>query len=232
MKHYITRAWADGTDFIGTAYHRKTGVKAGRSGMGDMICEVSNLYAQGGPADVLCEKVHPAIKTFLSLINEKHSQYEWLIDPYTYRKIVSKSKDLETQEQISDRKILHCYPEFDYIKLDRNKFVKTELPSEEYATVQTVPFAKKCNYTIQMMENVKKQYNIKIVEVGGQEKLGLKKLAYIIDNAKFHIGIDSGMSHFAHCIKEKKDVHLYVPRDRITGVTYRWINQGYNVNLI
>jgi hypothetical protein len=64
------------------------------------------------------------------------------------------------------------------------------------------------------------------------EKLGPAKVAYIISKAKFHIGIDSGMSHFALTIKNKEDVHIYVPKDRQTSVTYRWINKGYNVELI
>ena len=40
------------------------------------------------------------------------------------------------------------------------------------------------------------------------------------------------MSHYALTIKDKKDVHIYVPEDRITGVTYRWLKYGYNVKLM
>jgi len=225
--NFVTRAWGDGTDFIGTDIFRDKDVKAGRSGFGDMICEVSNLIAQTDEATIHCPKMHSAYKPFVKMINHDMSKYEWKTGK-GYSERIGKNWD----DQNNRFNILHCYPDFPYVKLDPKRFSETHIPGVEYATIQTVPFSKKCGYTKEIMDGVKAKYNLPIVDVGGQEHLGLDKIAYIIHNAKFHIGIDSGMSHFAHTIKPKEDVHIYVPKNRCTGVTYRWINQGYNVELI
>jgi hypothetical protein len=231
--NFITRAFGDGTDFIGTKLHRTKDKPAGRSGFGDMICEVSNLYAQATEGNILTDKLHPGFNRFLKMIDHPHDNYLWDVHPGKYARTLQKCKSWEDQKSIPDVTLLHCYPDYDYIKLDRSRFIETELPTGEYATIQRRPYAKKCGYTHQMIQGVERRYpNMNIIEVGDREDLGMEKVAYLIDNAKFHIGIDSGMSHFAHCIKDKQDVHLYVPEDRITGVSYRWINQGYNVTLI
>lgn len=226
------RVLADGTDFIGTDIFRPIGVHAGRSGMGDTICELSNLInANYNSASILVPKLHPAFKQLKELFGLS-SKYEWRINPQEYNilKKYSSHDEIEVKEGL---KLLHCYPEFeDYAKLDKSKFIETNIPSEPYATIQRVPFAKKCQYTDKHIKYIESQYNIKIIEIGGKEHLGLEKIAYIIDNAQFHIGLDSGMSHYALTIKDKKDVHIYVPEDRITGVTYRWLKYGYNVKLM
>jgi len=227
---YITRAWADGTDFIGTDIERKSNVKAGRRGMGDMICEVSNFYRTDG-GNVLTDGLNPAFHDFCNLFNHNHEKYKWNVDDISFMNLVSKSYDWNSFEGISERKVIHCYPEGSYVKLDPSKFVQTEIPDGEYVTVQSKPFAKKCNYTDEV-DKAKAMYDLPIIEVGGKESLGLAKLAYIIHNAKYHIGIDSGMTHFANCIKEKNDVHIYIPKGRITGVGKRWIDQGYKVNIL
>ena len=231
--NFITRAFGDGTDFIGTPLHRGKDVKAGRSGFGDMICEVSNLYAQATEGTILTDKLHPGFNRFLQMIDHPHDNYLWEIHPRKYNREVRQCKSWEDQKRLPDKTLLHCYPDFDYIKLNKNSFRETILPTGDYVTIQRRPRAKKCGYTPQMIQDVERRYSgIQIIEVGEREDLGMEKVAYLIEHAKFHIGIDSGMSHFAHCIKDKQDVHLYVPRDRITGVTYRWINQKYNVTLI
>jgi hypothetical protein len=231
MDQFIVRAKGDGTDFIGTPLYRHIDQPAGRSGMGDMICEMSNLIAQSNRATILADKAHNALNTFCKMANG--GNYIWDINPVKFRNIARQSKDWHDFQVKANRRVLHCYPDFPYIRLNEEKFIKTDIPIGEYATIQRVPFAKKCGYTDSMIQSIVDRYpGMKIIDVGGKESLGLEKLAYIINNAKFHIGIDSGMSHFAHCIKDKKDVHLYVPKDKITGVTYRWINQGFNVELI
>jgi hypothetical protein len=229
---FVARAIADGTDFIGTDIFRKEGIPAGRSGLGDAICEISNLINYGyDTAEVVVPKFHPAFKNLLNLY-DINGKYNWKLDSNFYNgtKIYSTIKEIEEK---TGYKVLHCYPEFkEYAKLDKSKFIKTDLPKEPYATIQRTPFAKKCLYTEKHIKYMESQYDIKIIEIGGKENLGLERVAYIIDNAEFHIGIDSGLTHFALTIKDINDVHIYVPEDRITGVTYRWLHNEYNVKLM
>lgn len=233
----MARAWADGFDFLNTKLHRKKNVKAGRRGFGDMICEVSNLcqapyFNDGG--NILVPDLHKGFKDFISLLPVDTSHWHWEVNSSKFMNLVRKTKDWDSQNNL--RTILHCHSVYDeYVRLDDNKFIECEDlvdTSTEYATIQRVPFAQKCNYNKNHIKYIENKYNIKLIEIGGNEKLGPAKVAYIISKAKFHIGIDSGMSHFALTIKNKEDVHIYVPKDRQTSVTYRWINKGYNVELI
>ena len=233
---FITRAWADGTDFIGTDLHREKNKRAGRRGFGDMICEVSNLYAQSKDAEVLCPFLHSGHKKFCSMIDMKDRKYFWSPNGSKHNHYISMSKDNESLCNFSESKLLHCYPDYDYVKLDESKFLETEIPKGDYITCQSKPNAKKCNYErthIQKaLKQFKKQFGMEIIEVGGKESLGMEKIAYLIKHSKYFVGIDSGMTHFANTVKEKSDVHIVVPEDRITGVSWRWINQGYNVKLV
>ena len=237
MVDLVVRCWADGLDFVGTSIHRKNNIKAGRSGFGDMICEVSNLcmspfFEEGG--SVLAPDYHPAHKKFIDFLSLDLSHWKWISDNGEYNRITKKSKDWHSLNEI--RPILHCHSIYeDYVKLDKDKFIEcNDLvdTTTEYATIQTIPFSRKCQYTQDHIKQMEDQYQLGIIEIGGKEKLGMNKIAYIIDKAKYHIGIDSGMSHFALTIKNKEDVHLYVPEQRQTSVCYRWIKNGYNVKLI
>ena len=69
MDQFIVRAKGDGTDFIGTPLYRHIDQPAGRSGMGDMICEMSNLIAQSNRATILADKAHNALNTFCKMAN-------------------------------------------------------------------------------------------------------------------------------------------------------------------
>lgn len=233
----MARAWADGLDFIGTNIHRPKNVKAGRVGFGDMICEVSNLcqapyFNQGGT--ILVPDLHSAFNVFVSMLPCNMDKWTWEVNRSKFNKIKVQTKDWDSQNSL--RTILHCHTEYDdYIKLDKNKFKKCEVlvdTDTEYATIQRKAFSKKCQYNDNHIKKMEDKYGMKIIEIGGHEKLGPEKCAYILDKAKLHIGIDSGMSHFALTVKDKQDVHIHVPKDRITSATYRWIDKGYNVTLI
>lgn len=233
----MARAWADGLDFVGTEFHRPANKKAGRRGFGDMICEVSNLcqapyFAEGGT--ILVPHLHKGFKAFTALLPVDISHWEWKANASQFNKLVAQTKNWDSQNKL--RTILHCHSIYDeYVRLDSNKFEECEKlvdTNTEYVTIQRTPFAQKCNYTKDHIKQIEKRYDVKLVEIGGHEKLGPAKVAYIIHKAKFHIGIDSGMTHFALTIKDKQDVHIYVPERKQTSPTYRWINKGYNVTLI
>lgn len=242
LRHFITRAFTDGKDFIGSDIHRPAGENAGRNGFGDMICEVSNLIAQTNKADILHFGVgkspfsqNIAYRDFIKLIDMSGKNYKWINDPMQYEQWRVQSNSNEQLCKLSERELLNCQPDHPYVKLDPNKFSKEKLELKEYVTYQSNPFSKKCKYD---RPHVQKEYVRKIkergipaVDIGGLEDAGLPTIAAIVKNSVAHVGIDSGMTHFALCIKDKKDVDIVVPEDRISAVSYRWIEQKYNVAL-
>ena len=245
MKKYITRAFTDGTDFIGADMFRPAGFKAGRNGFGDMICEVSNLCAQSESAEILHYGVgtesysqNMAYKNFIKLVDLSGRKYEWVSDRDTFDAAVDACDSNESICKHTERELLHCYPDHPYVKLDKSKFAAPQDLGLEggYVTYQSNPFSRKCGYDRPHMQkaymHMIKERKLPAIDVGGLEQAGLPVIASILENAVAHIGIDSGMTHFALCVKDKKDVDIVVPEDRISGVAYRWIEQGYNVTLV
>jgi hypothetical protein len=236
LDKFITRAWGDGTDFIGTDLFRPTTGKAMRTGFGDLICEFSNLYAQTSKASVLTNATHAALSHFASLVDLSGRKYDWIENRPLHTQYVNQSTDNESLCEVSGMKLLHCYPDYEYVQLDKSKFDTTDIPEGHYGTYQSKGISGKCSYDrphIQKyIDKVKRDLDIPFVDVANLQHLGLAKVAYIIDNAMVHVGIDSGMTHFAHTIKLKDDVIIIVPEDRITGVSYRWLNHGFRVELV
>ena len=233
--NFIVNAFTDGTDFIGQDGFRPIGQRCAPRGFGDMICQISNLNAQTDSGNVLTSYINPAFNIFNSLLLKKHQKHTWINNRAIFEQCVSMASNNEELCKITDRKFLHSYPDYEYIKLDKSKFINPDGWNEKpfsYATAQSVPFAQKCKYDLDEIQNIYKKFGIKIIEVSGKEDLGLLKLAYIIHNAQFHLGIDSGMTHFALTIKDKKDVKIFIPKKRITGVGKRWIDAGGDVTLI
>ena len=97
---FITRAFGDGTDFIGTQLHRMKDKPAGRSGFGDMICEVSNLYAQATEGNILTNKLHPGFNRFLKMIDHPHDNYLWDIHPGKFAREIQKCKNWDEQNSL------------------------------------------------------------------------------------------------------------------------------------
>ena len=102
------RVLADGTDFIGTKVFRPAGVHAGRNGLGDCICELSNLInADYDQASILVPRLHPAFKDLKKLYGLS-SKYEWIINPAEYNGL-KKFKSHDEIEQKKGLKLLHSY---------------------------------------------------------------------------------------------------------------------------
>jgi hypothetical protein len=242
---FIVNGFLDGTDFLnnkekfasrhGTSWP-KISKRSAPYGFGDMICQISNLNAMcKESATILTDRQNVGFHTFNRLINKCQEKYHWNIDKSRYEHLISISNNNITLSELSGCKSLHYYPDFEYVKLNKSKFIKPDNfdDSVEYATMQTIGSGR-FPFMYDKIENEKlfKKYNIKLIDVGNKESWGLPKLAWVIDNAKFHLGIDSGMTHFALTIKNKNDVKIFLDKDRITGVGYRWINQKYNVSKI
>ena len=247
MMKFITRGFADGTDFIGTDdFYPKT-KKAGRGGFGDMICEFSNLYAQTNKADVAMfdhgknrGTLHPAYRDFMSLVDMKGRDYNWECEKSvkTWEKITgNKCKTNDHLCEASERNLLMPYPDYPYVRLRKNRFEVVKNLPNRYITYQSKALSGKCQYDRPHVDKeykrIRDSYGVECFDIHGKHnKYTTAQIAYIIDNAVSHVGIDSGMTHFALCIKKKENVHIVVPKDKITGVSYRWINQGYKVELV
>ena len=236
MDKFIARAWGDGTDFIGKDVFRPKTKNAGRNGFGDMICEVSNLYHLSDNAEVLIPQKHNALNNFLTMIDMENKNFLWKVDKGSWDRLKRKSRDNKSLEEVSGRKVLPCYPDYDYVKILESRMLKTNIPKTPYITIQYTGNAKKNFHDKEKTQNrlreIEKKYGMPTFNLHKKEELGLQKIAYIIKNAELHLGIDSGMTHFAHTIKPKDKVHIVIDEERITGVAYRWINQGYKIDLV
>jgi len=236
---FVTRGFADGTDFIGTDdFYSKT-KKAGRGGFGDMICEISNLYAQTKEADTEIVprgahsgKVHPGYKDFIQLIDMEGRNYRW-----STSSSLSSCKTNDDIVKSTGRKLLMPYPDYPYVQVVKDRLEAVSGLPDQYITYQSKGLAGKCGYdrdhVTEAYKRFRESYGVECFDVhNAHKRYSTSQIAYIIDNAIAHVGIDSGMTHFALCIKKKEDVIIIVPKDKITGVSYRWINQGYKVQLV
>lgn len=239
LEKFIVRAYCDGTDFIGTDIHRDRFTPSGRTGFGDMIQEVSNLYHRTKKAAILCPSLNPAYQDFTNMLDMSDREYLWNPDTEKYNLYTDICKTNEQLALRSGRSLVMPHPNTDdYVKMVKERFVDPEEETfyKPYVTYQSKPRATKCQYGRKHVQDAYlakiKSYGVQAVDVDGLEELGMSKLAWIIDNAIAHVGIDSGMTHFALTVKNKGDVKIIVPEDRITGVSYRWINKGYDVELV
>ena len=239
LEKFIVRAYCDGTDFIGTDIHRDKSTPSGRNGFGDMIQEISNLYHRTKKAAILCPSLNPAYKDFTNMLDMTDREYLWNPDTEKYNLYTDICKTNEQLALRSERSLVMPHPNTDdYVKMVKERFVDPEEETfyKPYVTYQSKPRATKCQYGRKHVQDAYlakiKSYGVQAVDVDGLEELGIPKLAWIIDNAIAHVGIDSGMTHFALTVKNKGDVKIIVPEDRITGVSYRWINKEYNVELV
>ena len=231
MRKFITRCFSDGTDFGRPKSTRENIARAGRSGFGDSICEISNLINTCDEAEIVLPDVHPGAKALLGLYDLTGRNYK-LTDKRFIDNCVRNSYDNESMAEFAGMEFLHCYPEFPrYAKLDPNKFEETDLPSGDYIATQMISFSRKAKLSEDAARRIEDSYGLPVFSVHKREDLGLAKLAYIIANAKYYVGCDSGMTHFANTIKEPDGIHIYIPEGRITGVGQRWISYGYNVSI-
>lgn len=196
-----------------------------------MICEVNNAYRHQS-AEILTPKLNKGFNQFLALIDRDHSNYKWIENREMFLGFLRRSTDNESLCRVSKRELLMCYPEGDYIKIRQDRLKETDHP-EKYATIQTPIVSRKRGYDESTPLLIRDRFKgITLVEVGGRESLGLPRLGYLIKNAKFHIGIDSGMTHFALSIKDKNEVFIHVSKEKKSGVALRWMRDGYNVIMI
>ena len=93
--------------------------------------------------------------------------------------------------------------------------VKVSLP-EKYITVQwdSTDAARSIKqHQIEKIENSYREQGYEIIPVGGKAeprlKDSLKHIGAAIANAKYHVGVDSGMMHIAQFYKRYQDIHIH-----------------------
>jgi hypothetical protein len=200
-----------------------------------MVATISN-FANGCPANsrLLVPFINNGYKDFAKLCNASNTLDRLVVDQGMYQSYISKSHDNQTLAEVSGRMVLDNYPEAPYLSVDKTQLRKCTLPPKKYVTFQYTGVSKRCNYTSTMIDSILRRWypNYAYINIGGRESMGLATVAYMIEHAEFHVGIDSGLTHLAYCVKDPKDVHVYIPTDRQTGVAKRWIEKGYDVRLI
>jgi hypothetical protein len=200
-----------------------------------MVATVSN-FANGCPANskLLVPFINDAYKEFAKLCNASDVLDRLVIDQGRYLSYISKSYDNDTLAQVSGRTVLDNYPTAPYLTVDKTQLRKCTLPPKKYVTFQYTGVSKRCGYTTHMIDSILRRWypNYAYINIGGRDSMGLATVAYMLEHAEFHVGIDSGLTHFAYCVKDPKDVHVYIPADKQTGVAKRWIEKGYDVRLL
>jgi hypothetical protein len=227
--NYIVRGFSTGIGYMkslpkSTKENRITQV---HTGFGDAIVVISN--ANGG--NLLAQKLCPAWKKIIEL--SKNVDINVTVDEEKYNSFIDKSYDNESLEKISGMKIVNCYVEDEYLRLDHNKFkVVDNLPSE-FITIQTEGRSKRARIdNREVLQKHINSYNLPTINMNNMEKWSLEEAAYIISKAKYHVGVDSGSTHFALTIKKKKDVRIMLNPKRLTETGKDWIKNGYSVELL
>lgn len=234
MTDYILRGFSDGTDFFRPISTKATPLVTSPRGFGDMICILNNLFSDPDKnRRLLLPYINEGCLEWSKLCNVFEDLGRLYFDPELYHRYISMSYDNDSLAAVSRLQVLDNYPKAPYIQIDKSQLCEYTIPKHKYITYQYTGNSKRCGYTDDMIDSILSTYSgYEYVNVGGREGLGLSKLAYIIEHADLHVGIDSGMTHFAYCVKKPKDVHVYIPSDKQTGVAKRWIQMGFDVRLI
>ena len=234
MTDYILRGFSDGTDFFRPVSTRSNIHMISPRGFGDMICTLSNLLAEpDSTSRLLLPYINAGYLEWSRLCNITEKLERLDVNLPLYNRYVSMSYDNVSLANASGLQVLDNYPKSEYIQIDKRRLSEYSIPKHKYITYQYSGHSKRCGYTNKIIDDILSTYSgYEYVDVGGKEGLGLSKIGYAIEHADIHVGIDSGMTHFAYCIKKPKDVHVYIPSDKQTGVAKRWIKMGFDVRLI
>ena len=229
MTNYIIRGFSDGSMYCKSLpkSSKENPIRLGHRGFGDSIIILSN----SPNGKVLVSEINGDWKEVLRISGRTDIQVDenrTLYDDY-----IKKSWDNESLGKVSGMKVINSYVTGDYIRLDEKHFRKYPGLPKEYITTQTIGKSKKARIDDpKMLDKYIKSYGLPIFDLNAMHKIPLSQTAYIIQNAKFHVGIDSGSTHLALTIKNKSDVHICLNPNRLTDVGKKWIEYDYNVKLI
>ena len=230
MTNYIIRGFSGGYEYFRGKSTKQNRIPVLHSGFGDAITCLSNLTSSE-PGNLLTAHLNSAYSKLMKMADIK----EWTVtqDESLWEKYVSKSYDNESLEHISNRKCIQTYVEKDYIKLNPEYFKKVKGLPEEFITVQTSGFSKRARIdNPETLDSFIKSYNLPVINMNEMHKRPLEESAYIVSRAKYHVGVDSGSTHFALTIKDRSDVHICLNPKRLSEQGHFWIYYNYNVKLL
>lgn len=224
---YIFRGFPEGLDYCIKRSTKENRRVVQHTGFGDAIIGMSN--ALGG--EILTASLNPAHtqlqKLMLGKVKVNQDQKKW-------NHYVGQSYDNKTLAEVSGMIVSPGHVEKDYLKLNPTKFEPVLNIPTQYITVQTIGYSKKGRIdNIEKFEKFIKSFNLPFINLNDAErKYNLNQLAYVVDNARYHVSVDSGTAHFALCIKPRDDVVLCLNKNRLTGVGKKWIENQYNYEFI
>ena len=224
-KEYIIRGFSDGLDYCIERSTKRNIRVSQHTGFGDAVVALSN--ARGGK--ILTSALNPAYKQLKKMMTESV-----IVDqnPTKWNFYVGQSYDNESLKRNSGMIVSHQYVTDDYMTLNQSKFKQVAVP-DSYITTQTVGASKKAR--IDNTEELKKfikSFGLPVIDLNEAKRYNLNELAYIVSNAKYHVAIDSGTTHFALTIKPQDDVVICLNKDRISSVGKMWIERNYNYEFI
>lgn len=224
-KEYIFRGFPDGLDYCIKRSTKQNRRVAQHTGFGDAVVALSN--ARGGK--ILTASLNPAYKQLKKLMIESVLVEQ---NPTKWNFYVGQSYDNESLERNSGMIVTPNYVTDDYLSLNPNKFAQVSVP-DSYITTQTVGASKKARIdNTEKLKKFIKSFGLPVIDLNEAKRYNLNELAYIVNNAKYHVAIDSGTTHFALTIKPKDDVVICLNKDRLTGVGKKWIEKSYNYEFI
>ena len=134
------------------------------------------------------------------------------------------------------------------IRLDKSLFTKVQNIPEEYITIQTIGGTRhhendgrEARNDIKRLGDHKRtttkdfkkyidSFGLPTINLNNiQKKYSLPQICYLIDNAKYHVGLDSGSTHLALTIKNKEDVFICVNGNYMFQTTEAWILNNYHI---
>jgi len=127
------------------------------------------------------------------------------------------------------------------LHIDDDKKLINSLP-EKYITVQFNGNLIRNKFDNDQEQRILKNYTdqgYSLVHIGKESQDNrfkgnsncLKNIMIAIQNAEYHVGIDSGMMHLAKCLKPADKIHIYSKNDHIGAMVYPLVQKGSKYNL-
>ena len=137
-------------------------------------------------------------------------------------------------EPVEGIDLTNCLKHFPQLKADMQDI---KLP-KKFITVQFDSTSKKRMIKPNQRQDILNNYkDYEIVVVGGESKNvllrdSLKHIAFAMNNATYHVGVDSGFMHMAQVYFSPENIHIYTtsPKDRWSHHMHRAKDNGIKIN--
>ena len=229
MKKYISIGFCTGGNYFRPASTKNKIVRAKSTGFGDMICEVSNMIYRDQDCDLLRFKYISGTCEFIKLA-DKPVNLKVTVDESAFESFRKQAWDQESFSEVSGRETLYHFIENEYVSLNAEMFETVNDLPDKYITSQWSGNSKRALLPKSEADKIEKSYGLPVINHAQLQSLkNMSQLAYVIANAEHHIGCDSGLLHFAHCVLPRDRVRAYIPKGQLTTHTRAQLKNGYEV---